>query len=218
MCVQPDAIYRKVILNGPATHYRVREQVLGTYTARLRAPNLGHRLPSHTARSTGAEQLYMLATLCACGPQGGLTWCSNRVWPRWPAPGTVGKQEPTAYTNHAHAGMYAVLRMLPRPRGRPRGPYGPSRAATAPLRDFPPLLLPALDACWPRARSQPSCGSELPRRAAFRRPRCASSLPRRTRRARAIPPAQFGAQACSASASEVASTQAWARTIRRLLP
>ena len=92
VCVQPDAVYRKVILNGPATHYRVREQVLGTYTARLRAPNLGHSLPSHTARSTGAEQLYMLAILCACGAQGGLTWCSNRVWPWWPAPGTVGKQ------------------------------------------------------------------------------------------------------------------------------
>ena len=111
-----------------------------------------------------------------------------------------------------------MLRMLPRPRGRPRGPYGPSRAATAPLRDFPPLLLPALDACWPRARSQPTCGSELPRRAAFRRPRCASSLPRWTPRARAIPPAQSGAQACSASASEVASSQVWARTIRRLQP
>ena len=114
--------------------------------------------------------------------------------------------------------VYAMLRMLPRPRGRPRGPYGPSRAATAPLRDFPPLLLPALDACWPRARSQPTCGSELPRRAAFRRPRCASSSPRLTPRARAIPPAPSRAQACSASASEVASTQAWARTIRRLLP
>ena len=103
MFAQPDAIYRKVILNGPATHYRVREQVLGTYTARLRAPNLGHSLPSHTARSTGAEQLYMLAILCACGPQGGLTWCSNRVGPWRPAPGTVGKHEPTAYTNEAHA-------------------------------------------------------------------------------------------------------------------